>query len=127
MKNYKLSNKELEVMKVLWETAETLSATDIPEYNPKLNINTIQVVLRNLLKKSYIEVADIVYHNTVLTRVYKPLLTRDEYFCSLLDSTSELNNSFMAAFIKRENNLETVEMLEKLIEEQKTKLTKGEK
>ena len=43
-----------------------------------LNINTVQAALRSLIKKNYIEVAEIVYSGTVLTRSYRAIVKREE-------------------------------------------------
>ena len=51
----------------------------IATLKPDLTINTVQAVLRNLLKYKYIEVADIVYSGTVLTRSYRPLITEQDF------------------------------------------------
>ena len=76
---YKITSRELEVLRVFWNSDESLTAIDIPKINPKLKINTVQGVIKNLLKKNYIEVDNIIYHNTVLTRTFKAVLTQEEY------------------------------------------------
>ena len=56
----RLTNKQLEVMEVLWDSDEPLKASDIVERNNNININTAQAALKTLLKLNYIKVADIV-------------------------------------------------------------------
>lgn len=75
----KISEKEKDIMLVFWCSNEPLTATAIAEKGEQLNINTVQVGLRNLLKKNYIEVADIVYSRTVLTRCYKPIVSAEQF------------------------------------------------
>lgn len=60
-------------MSVLWRIGESLTASSIAEKGGGLSINTVQAVMRSLMKKGYVEVADIVYSGTVLTRSYKPI------------------------------------------------------
>lgn len=54
-------------------TAETsLTASEIVARSESLNSNTVQSVVRSLLKRGYIEVAQIVYSGKVLCRSYRP-------------------------------------------------------
>jgi len=82
----KISEKEREVMLVFWYFKEPLTASDVAEKGNGLNFNTVQVAVRNLLKKGYIEVADIVYSGTVLTRCYKPTITAEQYAADQLQN-----------------------------------------
>ena len=49
-------------------------ASEIVKTGTDLNINTVQAALRSLIKKNYIEVAEIVYSGTVLTRSYRAVV-----------------------------------------------------
>ena len=73
----KITNRELEIMQLLWHADHPLIAS--AAMKPDLTVNTVQSVLRNLLKHKYIEVAKIVYSGTVLTRSYRPLITEQEF------------------------------------------------
>ena len=42
MKTYKITTNQLDVLKVLWNSDKALSATDIIDLNPSLNINTVK-------------------------------------------------------------------------------------
>lgn len=80
----KISEREKDVMIVLWHDSEALTASAISEKGNGLSINTVQPVLKNLMKKEYIEVAQIVYSGTVLTRSYKPLISAEQYAAAQL-------------------------------------------
>ncbi len=114
---YKITSRELEVLRVFWESDESLTAIDIPKINPKLKINTVQGVIKNLLKKNYIEVDNIIYHNTVLTRTFKAVLTQEEYMMDHFGSGSLDTNTFVAALISNESDPETLKKLEAIIQE----------
>jgi len=101
MSKYKLSQKELEIMKVLWRSERPLAAQDIPIIQPNLNKNTVLAVTRGLLKKSYIKVSDIVYHNKVLTRIYEPTITCEEYWADSI-SDSSVNISVLVSTLIRD-------------------------
>ena len=75
----KITNRELEIMQLLWHADHPLIASEIAAMKPDLTVNTVQSVLRNLLKHKYIEGAKIVYSGTVLTRSYRPLITEQEF------------------------------------------------
>ena len=72
-----LSQKQLDVMKILWDAGTPLVASDIVKAESSMNINTVQASLRVLLKENLVEIADIVYSGTVLSRSYRPLISRD--------------------------------------------------
>lgn len=75
----KITNRELEIMQLLWNADHPLIASEIAAMKPDLTVNTVQSVLRNLLKHKYIEVAKIVYSGTVLTRSYRSLITEQDF------------------------------------------------
>mgnify|MGYP003275548597 CR=1 FL=1 len=75
----KISEREKDVMSVLWRAGEALTSSIIAEKGDGLSINTVQAAVRSLIKKGYIEVADIVYSRTVLTRSYKPIVSAEQY------------------------------------------------
>ena len=68
----KLTSKEQAVVKSLMDADKSLTASEIITQDPELNINTVQSVLRSLLRRGYIDVAEIVYSGTVLCRSYRP-------------------------------------------------------
>ena len=81
-----ISAREKDVMSVLWHTGEALTASAIAVKGGGLSINTIQAVMRSLLKKNYIEVSDIVYSGTVLTRSYIPIISAEQYAADQLQA-----------------------------------------
>lgn len=122
----KFSGRELDVMNVFWEEKKPLIAKEIVKKNSSLSINTVQAVLKTLLKKGYIKVADIVYSGTVLTRSYETVLTSDEYMVNQITKGSVKECSFegiMVTLIKQEKiEEETIEKLESLLQDYKNKL-----
>lgn len=117
-----LSNREFEVMLVLWKADKPLAATDIPKIQPKLKLNTVQAVLKKLLTNNYIKVTDIIYHGKVLTRTYVSVLTYEEYIMSQLNNTRLSSFGLASALVKNEKNAKTLTELEQLIKEQKALL-----
>lgn len=119
----KLSGRELDIMNVLWEAEKPLIAKDIVGRNTNLSINTVQGVLKGLLKKNYIRVAEIVYSGTVLTRSCEPVLTAEDYTVNLITKGIYKHMSsegIMAALLKQEEGEEQIiEKLEALLQEYK--------
>lgn len=73
-----LTKRQEDVMNILWDAKEPIIASEIVKTGTGLNINTVQAALRSLIKKNYIEVAEIVYSGTVLTRSYRAIVKREE-------------------------------------------------
>lgn len=133
-KEYTLSKRELDIMNVLWAEGKPLIASEIPERQPGLSINTVHAVLKKLLQKGLIVVADIVQSGTVLSRSYKPAITPEEYAVKYM--TSEVfaldqlmsKVSFLSAlFDDSENDEELIRELEKLVQEKTALLEKNKK
>ena len=54
----KLTSREVDIMNILWTSGKPLIASEIADCRPDLTINTVQAVLRKLLKYQLVEVAD---------------------------------------------------------------------
>ncbi|WP_312907153.1 BlaI/MecI/CopY family transcriptional regulator [Tissierella praeacuta] len=130
--HFKLTNRELDILNILWTAEKPLLASDIPRIDNSISINTAQAVLRKLLKKNLIEVADIVYSGTVLSRSYQPTISSNDF--SLQQFVKQFQNlnksisipSIVATLLEHEKNEKIViEELEKILKERK-KLLKGE-
>lgn len=120
----KLSKQQLEVMKILWNSDNPLIASEIVKMNSQLNINTVQACLRVLIKARMIEVADIVYSGTVLSRSYRPLISKDKYFNNVYNDI--IGDSFdaplIASFINQKASLKELNELEEIINKRKKEM-----
>nr|WP_314459819.1 BlaI/MecI/CopY family transcriptional regulator [uncultured Clostridium sp.] len=119
----KISEREKDVMTILWHNDKPLTASAITEKKAGLSINTVQAVLRSLLKKQFIKVAEIVYSGTVLTRSYQPIITAEEYATDQLQALrlNTLNFSTLNFIDDLLNNDKSIilEDLEELIRKRK--------
>ena len=114
-------------MKVLWESATPMIASDIVRKDDALNINTVQACLRSLIANHSIKVADIVYSGTVLTRSYAPVISRGEYFgntCTDILGDGQ-KSALIASLIDTETDLDELEHLEEMIAQRKHILING--
>jgi predicted transcriptional regulator len=112
--NTNLTKRDLDVMHVLWDSEEPKTAAMIVKARPDLTMNTVQAVLRKLLNNNFIEVADIVYSGTVLSRSYRDAISQTEYtlqkmtceYQSLKNKPSK--TSILKALLDAENDKEIV-------------------
>lgn len=76
-----LSSKEESAMKVLWNTDDALSASEIAERIPNRTwpASSIQSILRNLEKKNAIRVDAITKLGKSYGRLFRPTLSANEY------------------------------------------------
>lgn len=122
---YKLSNKELDVLHILWAAGTDLCITDFIKQDPELSTSTVQVTLRSLLNKSYIRVANIVQHSKVFARTYLPTFTEEDYLVEQIHNSSISMEDFIAAMVQKEESPEVLEELEKIIAKQKEAVKKA--
>lgn len=127
----KITNRELEIMQLLWHADHPLIASEIAAMKPDLTVNTVQSVLRNLLKHKYIEVAKIVYSGTVLTRSYRPLITEQDFGVSQVirdfHSFQGLSVSHLVAGLLNEPvSISEIDELEKIIQKQRELLKENQ-
>lgn len=84
--NAKITRRDLDILNILWDSSKPMTASQIVQMNEELTMNTVQAVLRKLLKEKLIEVAEIVYSGTVLSRSYKTSVSPGEFAISQLTS-----------------------------------------
>ena len=123
----KFTSRDLDILSVLWNSSEPLTAAQIVETNSNLNMNTVQAVLRKLLKNELIAVADIVYSRTVLARRYKSAISGKDFALYKLSSEykqfgKDLSKSSLVATLldeesDKEKVREDIEQLKKMLED----------
>lgn len=126
-KEFALSRRELDIMNVLWAEGKPLKASDIPDRKPELSINTVQSVLKKLLQRGFIEVAEIVQSGTVLSRSYAPVIKPEEYAVKYVMTEifpfdkMVLGTGYLSALFESvENDEMLMKELEQFIQEKKT-------
>lgn len=126
------TNRDLAILNILWDTGVPMTAVEIAEVRDDFSVNVVQPPLRKLLKENLIEVSDIIYSGKVLTRRFRPTMTREEFAASQV--TEELQQtkadfsapSFVMAILKSEKDdkkkLQEIQELEQMLEEYKKTL-----
>ncbi len=127
-----LTNRELDIMKILWNAEKPMTALEICHSIEDTTMNTIQAVLRKLLRTNYIAVADIVYSGTVLCRSYKAAVTSDTFALAKITDDYQTygktitKSSVVAALLDSEGDaqqkLADIKHMEKLLAEYKKNL-----
>lgn len=133
---FNLTNREMDILNILWSAEEPLVASEIARRDETLTINTVQATLRKLLKQELIEVADIVYSGTVLSRSYRPTESSKDF--AVQEFSAQLRNfrknitasRLVANLIEQEEDtdaaLKEIEQLEAILKEKKERLMKEE-
>ena len=85
----KLTDKELEIMSVLWESEDPLTATEIIEAsdNRTWKESSIYIIMNTLIKKGAVLLA---LHKPTITnnaRAYAPTITMEEYTLAYIKQT----------------------------------------
>lgn len=118
-----LSERQLQIMKLLWQNEGGMTASELEEASGEMCTSTVRASLMALLKKKYVEVGEIVYSGTVLSRKYIPLISEEEYFNHSIqkigveiESVKEIVNSC--------NNIELLDSFLDMIEGRKRELSK---
>lgn len=71
-------------MQTLWSTESALSIGEISKLIPKTSKGVIAEILTRLLEKKAIYVAKIKVINKSLTRTYRPKVSEEEYYSSIV-------------------------------------------
>lgn len=119
------TKKELELMNILWDAEQSMTAKQIHEVDPDFVLSTIQVTLSNLLKKGAIEVQEVKYSGKALTRAFAPIITREDFIVEEFANIdmSKLVSSFLGRKRKKRREDE-IEKIEHILEDAKKKLKK---
>jgi len=123
MKKYEVTNKELDVLKTLWASDRPLTAKEIHENNQNLVLSTVQLSLKKLIKKNLVEIKDIVYSGTVLTRSYSPIISEEAF---VVNQFQNLNLSVLLSEFLGNNSSKIMynelDELEELLKQKKSEL-----
>ncbi len=118
----RLTNKQMDVMNILWENDKPMAASEILKANEKLNINTIHACIRKLLEEEYVKVAYIDYSRNVMSRYFMPTVSKGKYFSESYKDIIGSKKLILTSLIETETNIEELEQLENLIRKKKEEL-----
>ncbi|MBQ7775243.1 MAG: BlaI/MecI/CopY family transcriptional regulator [Lachnospiraceae bacterium] len=126
--DFRLTKRERDILDILWASEDGMIASDFPKIMEGLTINTVQAVLKKLLKRELIVVKEIVYSGTVLSRKYAPAISEQDFtVASITKSIQDLKrfNITPAAFFaeilpEMEMSAEDLDMLQEFLEKRKS-------
>lgn len=112
---HKLTNKEEEVMKILWKLKKAFVKEIMAEItNDKPHYNTLSTIVRNLEEKKYVS-----YEAFGNTHQYYPLITKDAYRKKFVNSNivDFYDNSYknLVSFFAKEEKI-SIEELKEIID-----------
>jgi len=102
-----LTKSELEIMDAFWATDAPLSRSDLLEQPEEKNWkdSSVHILLNGLLKKGAIREVGFVKRSKTFGRTFRPTMTREEYFASMIFSFRRKPEivGLMEALLKRED------------------------
>ena len=113
-----LTNNELEIMKVLWDSTSALTKTDINQLSgddKSWNDKSIHLMLNSLTKKGAIKVESFILVGKTYARTYVPLITMEQFITMQFSVGQQVKPSIpqlLAAFIDQDGYRE--EMINEL-------------
>ena len=116
----KLTNRELAVMRILWEADHSLMVSEIVQKDKNGTIYSVQRIIQNLMKKNMVAIDGIAYNKG---RTFKPLVSAEsieinaiqEMFSGLV-SKNISGSHLIAALLPTDNDDRTLEELNQLEE-----------
>ncbi|MCM1211681.1 MAG: BlaI/MecI/CopY family transcriptional regulator [Blautia sp.] len=131
----KLTNRELAVMRVLWEAEKPLMVSEILQRDKGGTIYSVQRIIQNLIKKDMVAVDGIAYNKKALGRTFRPLVGSEvielDAIREMLDGLVSKNiaaSQLIASLLPTDNNEESLRELnhlEELISERKRQILEG--
>lgn len=122
-----LTKSEMEIMDVFWDAGKSISRADLLEHshNKSWKDSSVHILLNGLLQKKAICEAGFVKRNKTYGRVFLPTMSREEYYANTIfghNCKPEIVGLFSELLKRPEVTMETLNSLEKLIEERKQDL-----
>ena len=123
----KLTKSELEIMETLWEAERPLARYEILELSvgASWSPSTIHILLNGLLKKEAIREAGFVKRSKTYGRLYEANISRESYYSETLfrgKGAQAIPAYFSMLLQNDELTVDTVNVLEKMLEERKKEL-----
>ena len=110
--NYtQLTKRESQIMTILWNHDQEMSANDIKLASDGLSIYTISQALQYLLSIGYVEVTGIGKNKKSIARLYSPFIKKETF------------EEIAVHYVQSSNDIDEITKLEHLIEKKKKELT----
>ena len=128
----KLTERELEIMRILWEADKPLMVSEIVQRDKNGTIYSVQRIIQNLIKKEMVAVEGMAYNKKALGRTFKPLVSAEsielshiqDVFSKMVSRNIAVSH-LIAALLpadSSEQTLEELNRLEDIIRERKKRI-----
>lgn len=104
-------------MEILWKHDAPMSAADIQKEIPELSKNSILLIIKRLLEKNYVYVANISQNKKALMRKFLPTISKEDYLSTLMDKKTLAHLS--TAFIQQCDDMQIIDLLQKEIDKKR--------
>ena len=101
------------VMNILWSSQTSLTVSEIQKLTPEYSKAVIAEILKNLVKKKVVEIDDIRIVKKSLSRFYKPIVSEEDYFLSIIPEKAL--SRLVSNFVTRNKNSKEVKELYKML------------
>lgn len=123
----RLTKSELAVMEVLWDEGEALISAEIIQKSKEKEWkdSSVHLLINSLLKKKVVTVAGFKKTTKNYARTFVPVEGKEQFLVGqVIDNkiTSDAKKRIYSYIIEKENNLEMIKYIEKLLEERKKEL-----
>ncbi len=123
-----LTNKEYQIMKILWNSEKPLLVSDILAKTENVAENSLHPMINSLIKKNYIKIVGNLKVSKTNSRLYAANITIDEYAAKQLNEifdsankTPNISNVLMyfSKHNKKKKNENLINELQKFIDDYK--------
>ena len=132
----KLTDLEIKIMRVLWESDNALTIQEIVKCLPeeKLSDASVRQAMKHLVNKKAVQVRESILVSTVYARTFEPCYTQEEYMAAEIERLQSVmfekrkpnTFSIMAAILhnsdERELDATQIDELQKVIDKKKKKI-----
>ena len=137
-KKVKLTDVEVQIMNVLWESGKCMTNVQISEKLKTAGISrpSVSQAMKRLLEKDAVKVGDLVLSSNVYARAFQPTFTRQEYIGMEISDLRRLSGKgsgvkgLFAAMFEAEAedgvSIEELEALEQFVQEKKKNMRNNE-
>ncbi len=123
-----LTDKEYEIMKVLWNSDKPMQTSEIYAKTETIAENSMHPIIKKLINRGYIRVVGTIRIVKVPCRLYVPGITLNEYIASQAREIFKYNNKeldmkgLLCCLVKKDKNKssEYINAIEEFLREYKT-------
>ncbi len=131
-KNPKLTEREYEIMEVLWENKKEMTINEICEktQDPTLTVPCVAQIMPRLLKKGSVHVEHMISAKTKYARTFLPNISKEQYLECELDALYQKTDiagmlSMLVRLDRKHGDNKLLDELENYVKEQRQR-EKGE-